>query len=285
MITETAPAKINLYLHVTGRRDDGYHLLDSLVVFAPAAADRITLVPAEAYALHIEGHEAIGLNREDPEKNLITKALRTLSAKTGKPLNFAITLQKNLPLASGIGGGSADAAAALRAAAQFWNLSPDHPALLQAALETGADVPACLRNTPCYFGGIGDEITPVENLPRFFLVLLNPRIPLPTPSVFKARQGDFHPPARLTPMPQSAQELAALLKQRHNDLQEAACQLCEAVGDCLSMLEEAEGCLLARMSGSGATCFGLFADEKTAEAAAAKIRRQIQEYWVAVSAV
>ncbi|MBI3419027.1 MAG: 4-(cytidine 5'-diphospho)-2-C-methyl-D-erythritol kinase [Proteobacteria bacterium] len=287
-MTEHAPAKINLYLHVLGKRSDGYHLLDSLVVFAApgsAAADRVELSEAAAYSLKIEGPQALGLKQEDAEKNLVTKALRALAAKVQKPLNIAVTLHKNLPLASGIGGGSADAGAALRAAAKFWHLEKDHPAISEAARETGADVYPCLSGTPCYLDGTGHDTAPALKQPRAFLVLINPYIPLPTAAVFALLQGPFSPPARFEKRFATVEEFAAALALRRNDLQAVAIQLCGAIENVLAMLEDQPGCLLARMSGAGATCFGLFAQEPEARHAAEKIRRQIREYWVAVTGI
>jgi 4-diphosphocytidyl-2-C-methyl-D-erythritol kinase len=288
MITENAPAKINLYLHVTGKRADGYHELDSLVVFAsaPETSDVITMTEATQYGLSITGPEAGLLNHEDPEKNLITKALRKVAKALGRELQVSVKLMKNLPVASGIGGGSADAGAALRALAKLWQLNESAmPVLLQAAKETGADIPACFINAPCYFGGVGDVITKVEGLPKFYLLLVNPHIPLPTVDVFKARKGDFHPAQRFDGMPKSAEELAAGLKQRFNDLEEPAIGLVDAVGGVIDLIASQHGCLLSRMSGSGATCFGIFADDVSARKAAHHIKEQIREYWVAVSAV
>jgi 4-diphosphocytidyl-2-C-methyl-D-erythritol kinase len=288
IVTESAPAKINLYLHVLGKQPDGLHQLDSLVVFAAkdgAACDQIEVVEAPSYHLRIDGPEAEGIRLEDPEKNLITKALRSLSAKTGKPLNFSVKLHKNLPIASGIGGGSADAAAALRAVGQFWHLAKTHPALIDAARETGADVPACLQGETCYFEGTGHTIEPGPHLPKFWLVLVNPHIPVPTAEVFRARQGAFSQKAKLGHAPKSVEELAEMLNHRSNDLQEAACGLVDAILNTLDLLSSQTGCLVSRMSGSGGTCFGLFADEALAQAAAHHIRVQIREYWVAVTAV
>lgn len=285
MITELAPAKINLYLHVLGKREDGYHRLDSLVVFVgKEAADKVTLTPASAYALRIEGREGEVLRHEDPEKNLVTKALRALSKKTGKPLNFSITLEKNLPVASGIGGGSADAAAALRVAAKFWKIEHGD-ALFEAARETGADVYPCLLSEPGYLEGIGHEFAAAPALPPFWMVLVNPNIPLPTQDVFKARKGSFSPAARLEKAPEDVVELVAMLKTRRNDLQPPAIELCEAIENVLEMIAAQPGCGLARMSGSGATCFGIFEDEKTAARAAQHIRHQIREYWVAATVI
>lgn len=285
-IVERAPAKINLYLHVTGKREDGYHLLDSLVVFANdgmAASDQISLSPANAFSLKIIGPYSATLKNESHDNNLVTKALRNLGSKLGRAPHYEVQLLKNLPVASGIGGGSADAAAALRAAARLWNLSVDSDAVVRTAKETGADVLACLYNKPCYFGGIGDVIDGVDGLPRTYMVLVNPNVPLPTPHVFKARVGDFSHPARLPTMPRSAEELAAQLCARGNDLQEPAKLLCEVITDVLGALNGQQNCLLARLSGSGATCFGLFARMEDAEAAAASIRQLGREWWVAVS--
>lgn len=286
IISEKAPAKINLYLHVTGKRTDGYHTLDSLVVFADrgdAASDHVTIQAAATCQLCITGPYATALSREDTASNLITKALHHLGRLLGKTPNFAVTLEKHLPLASGIGGGSADAAAALRGAAKLWALAPDHPALLQAAKETGADVPACLFSKPCYFGGIGDVLAFVHGLPEFSMLLVNPHIPLPTASVFAARQGGFTPAARFIAMPAHVESLAAMLAERRNDLEEPAIALCGAVGEVLQCLREQPGCLLARLSGSGATCFGLFATPMQTSQAATRIIRQMREWWVAIT--
>ena len=285
-IIERAPAKINLYLHVTGKRDDGYHLLDSLVVFANdgmAAADEITLSASDAYSLKIMGPYSAILKNESHDNNLVTKALRGLSSKLGRVPHYAVELYKNLPVASGIGGGSADAAAALRAAAKLWNIPVDSEMVMHTAMETGADVLACLYNKPCYFGGIGDVIDGVEDLPRTYMVLINPNVPLPTPHVFKARVGDFSAAARFPHMPKTPEELAALLSARSNDLQAPAKLLCEVITDVLAALNAQPNCLLARLSGSGATCFGLFARIEDAESAASAIRKMGREWWVAVS--
>jgi 4-diphosphocytidyl-2-C-methyl-D-erythritol kinase len=286
MITERAPAKINLYLHVTGLREDGYHLLDSLVVFANngmAAVDELTLTPSDAYQLRITGPYSAVLKNESHDTNLVTKALRGLASKMGRAAHYDVQLYKNLPVASGIGGGSADAAAALRAAAKLYGIAADNDAVVRTAKETGADVLACLYNKPCYFGGIGDVIDEVEELPRTYMVLVNPNIPLPTPHVFKARMGDFSPAARLPHIPKHADELAALLCARGNDLQEPAKLLCETITDVLAALNAQQHCLLARLSGSGATCFGLFVTLEDAELAASTIRKMGREWWVAVT--
>jgi 4-diphosphocytidyl-2-C-methyl-D-erythritol kinase len=285
-IIERAPAKINLYLHVTGKREDGYHLLDSLAVFAKdgnEAADIITLRPADGFSLSIDGPYAVSLQGEDVEKNLITKALRVYSNASGNPLNLALTLTKNLPVASGIGGGSSDAAAALRAVAKFHGVPETHPALLEGARSIGADGTVCYYGKPTYMRGTGDELEPVNDLPRTWLLLANPNIPLPTAAVYKAREGAYLTQAPLNPMPASALELAEALSHRHNSLEAPALKLCEPIADVLDVLSAQAGCLLVRLSGSGATCFGVFETKEEAEKAKAHMRSQIGEWWLAVT--
>jgi 4-diphosphocytidyl-2-C-methyl-D-erythritol kinase len=286
MLTENAPAKINLTLPITGKRADGYHLLDSLVAFAvegAAAQDKITLYPAPSYALEIKGPYAKALAGEDPEKNLVTKALRRFAEATGTALDFRIALEKNLPVASGIGGGSADAGAALRAAGKLRGLAHDHPSLLAVAQGLGSDGLICYHSCPAMMRGIGDEIEFTPDLPKTAMLLVNPNIPLLTAPVYAARKGPFSVAVPLEPWPQDAKALATWLAAQSNDLQAPAIELCAAIRDVLGMLEEQEGCLLARLSGSGATCFALFAQKNEAEKAAAKIRDEIREWWVAVT--
>jgi 4-diphosphocytidyl-2-C-methyl-D-erythritol kinase len=283
-ITERAAAKINLYLHVTGKRADGYHLLDSLVVFAgigDAAADVVMVEEAKSFALTIDGPYGHALAGEDVQNNLITKAVMRLAEKKNRRADVVIHLIKNLPLASGIGGGSADAAAALRALAKIWELDADDPDLREAARQTGADMTACLINHPLYFGGIGDEIEEIPRLPAMGMLLVNPNAALPTAPVFKARQGDFTPANRLRPMPVSPQDFADALATRRNDLETPAMHICPAVGDVLTVLRQQKNILLARMSGSGATCFGLFETVAEAQEAAALMKAQHPQWWVA----
>ena len=188
-----APAKLNLYLHVTGRRADGYHLLDSLAAFSDIG-DRLNVAPAPRLALAITGPFARDLAQDDPRKNLVWRAAEALAARLGRTPDVALTLEKNLPVASGIGGGSSDAAAALKALAAHWQASLDERALCAIAAELGADVPVCVVARASFFGGIGDEIVPAPALPPAPLLLVNPGIALPTASVFRARQGAFSPP-------------------------------------------------------------------------------------------
>ena len=258
---QTAAAKINLYLHITGRRPDGYHLLDSLVVFA-AVGDRLTVDPAAPLSLTIDGPFASAL-RSEPD-NLVLRAARALAAEAGIAARGAIRLTKNLPIASGIGGGSADAAAALRLLATTWNVPPASPAL---AVSLGADVPVCLASRTARMQGIGDILLPAPALPPCGLVLVNPGVAVATPAVFKARTPGLSAVADLTAGWDDAEAMAADLATLANDLEPPAIRLAPAIGEVLAALRRT-GALLARMSGSGATCFALYPDIATAAKAA-----------------
>jgi len=253
---ELAPAKVNLHLHVTGRRADGYHLLDSLVVFA-GVADRLWVEAADGFALRLTGPFAPELEAE--QDNLVLRAGRLLADAAGITPHGALTLEKILPVASGIGGGSADAAAALRLLQRFWQVSLPPDTLATLCRQLGADVPVCYGVRPAMMRGIGEILTPVAGLPEAGLVLVNPGVGVSTPSVFKARTGAFSAPADSLEAgwPDSA-SMAAALRALGNDLQPPAITLAPVIAEVLSSIEALPGCLLARMSGSGATCFGLF---------------------------
>jgi 4-diphosphocytidyl-2-C-methyl-D-erythritol kinase len=268
MLREAAPAKVNLFLRVVGRRDDGYHLLDSLAVFA-GIGDEIAAAPRDGLKLQLDGPEAGALAGE-PD-NLVLRAARALADAAGRPAHASLALLKRLPVASGIGGGSADAAATLRALVRLWCLDAGRIDLPGLALKLGADVPVCLASQPARMGGIGEIVTAAPRLPGFGLLLANPRAALPTPSVFRARAGAFSPPAQLPDAWPDASRMAADLAVLGNDLQHAAIALCPAVAEVLSAIAARPGCLLARMSGSGATCFGVFATPSSAAAAAAAL--------------
>jgi 4-diphosphocytidyl-2-C-methyl-D-erythritol kinase len=263
-----APAKVNLFLHVTGKRADGYHLLDSLVVFA-GIADRIAFAPSGTLSLKISGPFAGSLHAE--QDNLVLRAARALAAEAGIPPSGALHLDKQIPVASGIGGGSADAAAALRLLCRVWGVRPAGTVLDRIASGLGADVPVCLRSRPMRMRGVGEILTPAPALPQCGLVLVNPGVPLATKAVFGARCGEFSPEAALPAGWETAREMAGWLSRAGNDLETPAAGLVPAIRDVLSAIAGSPGCLLARMSGSGATCFGLFASAGDAEAAAAGI--------------
>lgn len=279
MLETHAPAKINLYLHVTGKRDDGYHLLDSLVAFTNIG-DRLSLEEADTFSFTIDGPMGEALSRYNPAENLVVRATQILATKLGKKLNVKINLTKNLPLASGIGGGSTDAAAALRLLAVHWGMAPDAKVLHEIAASLGQDIPCCIAAQSCYFRDIGNVTDPGPELPLTHMVLVNPGHDLPTPSVFKARTGAFTPAQQLEAAPKTSEELATMLGARKNSLTEAAVSLCPAIQDALTCLEKTQSCLLSRMSGSGATCFGLFADRSAARQAAADIMVEHPTWWV-----
>jgi 4-diphosphocytidyl-2-C-methyl-D-erythritol kinase len=277
-----ARAKINLYLHVTGRRADGFHLLDSLVVFAETG-DEIGVAPADDLSLTITGPFAGTLAADDD--NLVLRAARGLRALAGVEQGAAITLTKNLPVASGIGGGSADAAATLDALMALWKVAPDRAALERLALGLGADVPVCLAGRPSFMSGIGEEIAPVGALPAATLLLVNPGIATPTPAVFKARNGGFSASGRWAEPPSDARALAAALQTRGNDLTEAAITVTPAIRDVLAAIAGTENCLLARLSGSGATCFGIYAGAGEAEAARRAILATNPAWWAVAARI
>jgi 4-diphosphocytidyl-2-C-methyl-D-erythritol kinase len=273
-----APAKVNLTLHVVGRRADGYHLLDSLVAFV-ACGDTLTLCPAPALSLEVDGPMAAALAAEGD--NIVLRAARALADFAGMPPNVAIRLTKRLPVASGIGGGSSDAAAALRALRALWGLEIADGELARLGLSLGADVPVCVRARPAAMSGVGEVLAAAPALPECWLALVNPGVPLATPAVFKARTGGFSQAMPLTEAPADARALAAELAKRGNDLEAAAMSLAPGIAVALDDLRAAPGCLLARMSGSGATCFGLFASAAEAEGAARAVAARRPGWWAA----
>jgi len=268
MIAEPAPAKVNLYLHVTGRRADGYHLLDSLAVFGPAA-DTLALAPAADLSLALDGPFGGALAAE-PD-NLVLRAARALAAAAGVPARAALALTKRLPIASGIGGGSADAAAALRGLDRLWGLGFGAARLAAIAATLGADIPVCVAARPARMAGVGELLSAAPAIPQCGLLLVNPGVALATPAVFKARAGGFTPAAELPAGWPDAVAMARDLAALRNDLEPPAIALCPVVAEVLAALRGLPHCLLARMSGSGATCFGLFPDAAAARAAAALV--------------
>ncbi|MGE4351395.1 MAG: 4-(cytidine 5'-diphospho)-2-C-methyl-D-erythritol kinase [Bdellovibrionales bacterium] len=279
MLETFAPAKINLYLHITGKREDGYHYLDSLVAFTNIG-DTLRLEEAPTFSFTLEGPMAKELAAFDPESNLAVRAVRLLASELNKPLTGKLTLIKNLPIASGIGGGSTDAAGALRLFAAREAMPPDAALLQSIAASLGQDIPCCLSAESCYFKDIGDVTDPGPALPLTHLIMVNPNKSLPTPSVYKARTGSFSPISRLNETPQTPQELADLLAARTNDLTSAAISLCPEIQQVLEALQKCPECLLARMSGSGATCFALFPDRSAAKSAAAALFQNHPEWWI-----
>lgn len=264
-ITERAPAKINLALHIRRKRPDGYHDLETLFAFA-RDGDVVTLEDAERDSFQATGPFASALDGAGQANNLVLQAAEAFRATFQTHGRHALTLEKHLPVASGIGGGSADAAATLRALARRYGKASDGSLLVQCAASLGADVPACLFGRTAFATGRGDELQPLPWLGDLPLLLVNPGVPLSTAAMFAAWDGvDRGSVATAgTPLDRA--------RQGSNDFTPAAIAAAPAVGDVLRLLADAPGCTFARLSGSGATCFGIFADVATRDAAAEQAR-------------
>jgi 4-diphosphocytidyl-2-C-methyl-D-erythritol kinase len=274
---EKAPAKINLTLRVRGRRADGYHELESLVAFA-GVADALTFAPGVDLALAVNGPTAQAAG--DNADNLVLKAARALAARIPSLSLGRFALSKRLPVAAGLGGGSADAAAALRLLARANNIALDDPRLMQAAQATGSDVPVCLDPKVRLMRGVGDVLSPPLDLPRLFAVLVNPGVAVSTREVFAALNlPTVTQPPEAGPAPEPA-ALLAEIASGHNDLEGPAIEMEPVIADVLAVLRNLPGCRLARMSGSGATCFGLFPTNAAATAAARTLRVGHPQWWV-----
>jgi 4-diphosphocytidyl-2-C-methyl-D-erythritol kinase len=276
-VRETAPAKVNLTLRVLGRRADGFHEIESLVAFA-GVADALTLTPGDALALSVAGPTAAAAG--DVADNLVLKAARALAERVETLKLGGFTLSKRLPVAAGLGGGSADAAAALRLLARANRLAPDDARLAQAARATGADVPVCLDPRPRFMRGIGDILSDPLELPRLFAVLVNPGIAVATRDVFAMLSAAPVTQARPAMWSRQRADLLDEIACGRNDLEEPAIELEPAIANVLAALRELPGCRLARMSGSGATCFALFDSSRTASAAARRLRVGYPTWWV-----
>jgi 4-diphosphocytidyl-2-C-methyl-D-erythritol kinase len=281
LITEFAAAKVNLTLHVTGQRGDGYHLLDSLVAFC-GVGDRIVIDAAPETSLTVTGPFADEVPTGDD--NLVLRAARAFAGD----MRMAITLEKNLPVASGLGGGSADAAATIRAVLRLRKVRDFAtgeylPAVdAMTALGLGADVPVCLASRPARMRGIGEVLDGLGSLPETYLVLVNPRVAVSTPAVFRALEAKANPPMpdQLPDWP-DASAMAQWLAKNRNDLEGPARSIAPVIGDVLALLAAQPDALLARMSGSGATCFALFPTLAAAERARAAIAAKRPDWWVA----
>lgn len=265
-----AAAKINLALHITGQRADGYHLLDSLVCFAELG-DILTVRPSGDLSLTLSGPNAAAL--PPGGDNLVLKAARCFQSAKGA----AIQLEKRLPVAAGLGGGSSDAGACLHALSRLWG-QPVPPLAAQLAL--GADVPACVIGKTLRMQGIGERLTAVTSMPKFDAVLVNPCFALPTRAVFDALASKNNPPMEDPPTDRDHGDWIDWMKRQRNDLEAPALTLAPVILDCLSAMHDSDGCELVSMSGSGATCFGLFATAKQARAAAMQISAFYPDWWI-----
>lgn len=263
----TARAKVNLWLNVVGRRPDGYHLLDSLVAFVDLA-DTVEVEAGDRLALALGGPFAATL-QADPD-NLVLKAARLLADRAGVSPRASIRLTKRIPVAAGLGGGSADAAAVLHELVDLWRVALPEDELFDLAARLGADVPMCLAGRPAFVSGVGERLLPAPPLPSCSVLLVNPGVGLATRDVFSARPGPFSPSRPPPERWQDFEDFAALLVGRGNDLTAAAVSLQPVVGQVLETLAESDARHVA-MSGSGATCFALFDEPEAAEAAAATL--------------
>lgn len=281
MIRVAAPAKINLFLHVGERRRDGFHELQSLIGFTETG-DQLEISPSAELSLTVNGPFARTLPASDD--NLVLKAARVLRRRARRSAGAAIVLTKNLPVASGIGGGSADAAAALRGLDRLWGINSSEAQLLTLAAELGSDVPVCLLSRTCWVEGRGEILSRLPPLPRMPAVLVNPGVAVSTPAVFgmlNARSGTGRSkPAKAL---ESLWDVIAYLDDAGNDLEAPACQLAPVIQEVLNAFDREPGCALSAMSGSGATCFALFHDAEYARGAASRIAQDYPGWWVSLT--
>lgn len=285
MIAEIAPAKINLYLHVGPLRRDRLHALASLFVFAKDG-DVIRVEPAKTLSLRVEGPFANALKDLPPEKNLVFRAAQRLALAAGGAEGAAIVLEKNLPVAAGVGGGSADAAAALRALMKLWRAGIGDAALARLAFSLGADVPACLARAPVNVSGAGEILSRGPSLPPLWVCLVNPRVAMPTGPVFRAFDRATPEPPNPVCDPFRASTYAMLraaMARTRNDLEPFAVARAPVVREAIETLAAAPGAIAARMSGSGATSFALFSSREAAARAAAGARSR--GWWAMASAL
>ena len=280
IVCEKARAKVNLTLHIKGKRPDGYHELESLVVFADVC-DELSFAQSSEDSLSLEGPFAGLVDGE----NLVLKAKRAVAAWLGVAISGQFRLKKNIPVAAGLGGGSSDAAAAIRALLKVYSDASDAGRFIERSAAIGADVPVCLQNSAAWMCGLGERVTPVSGIKPLPAILVNPRIKLSTAAVFKTLNAKPLRPEEAAPPPacpgwRTPEEAAAWLKEGRNHLEAPAVALEPAVESVLDTLRRLDGCLLARLSGSGPTCFGLFSSEEAAVKAAGDICRPHPGWWV-----
>ena len=279
-VVRLAPAKVNLALHVTGRRADGYHLLDSVAVFTDMG-DRVEIAPADRLTLAVGGQFAA--HAPGDERDLSWRAASAFFEQTRLKAGASIRVEKNIPAGAGLGGGSSDAAAVLLAlnALHGSRLSPEE--LRAIGLRIGADVPMCLAGHALRACGVGEEISPLDGWPALPMVLVWPGRPVSTADVFRTLVRRENPPLSYPPSGRSAVDIAIWLLSCRNDLEPPAIAIAPEIGDVLSALRATEGCLLARMSGSGSACFAVFQRKSEADAAADRLRKNEPRWWIAAA--
>ena len=279
-ICEAARAKVNLTLHIKGKRGDGYHELESLVVFADVS-DELVFTPAAEDRLSLEGPFAGLVDGE----NLVLKAKRAFASWLGVTVSGDFRLKKNIPVAAGLGGGSSDAAAAIRALLKVYDRDENTKTFIRQSTSIGADVPVCLQNSAAWMCGLGERVTPVSGLTPLPALLVNPGVKLSTAAVFKTLNAKPLQPEEAGPPPsfpgwRNPQEAAVWLNEGRNDLEAPAIALEPAVKSVLDALRRLDGCMLSRLSGSGPTCFGIFLSQDGAAEAASEMRRSYPNWWV-----
>lgn len=281
-LSRLAKAKVNLFLHITGKRDDGYHLLESLVCF-PNCGDVLDVAPSNKVSLHEAGPYAGQMGGW--QDNLILKAAKLLKRETGVTAGAEIHITKNLPVASGIGGGSTDAATVLHLLCDLWNIEISTQELARLGVELGADLPVCLYGRPAMMSGIGEIISPVEGLPTFGILLVNPGVGVSTQRIFK-ELGSFAPNIDFPSLEGlNKDSFIQVLKGCRNDMQIGAIRTEPSIEQVLKVLEGVDTCLLSRMSGSGATCFGLFDSAEQAELARDTLLTKQPTWWAMASQI
>ncbi len=284
VIRAFAPAKINLTLHITGKRDDGYHLLESLVVFARDVGDHMTFAPASDLSLTVTGPLGDGVPTDG--QNLILKAAELLRSLRDVTTGAAITLDKHLPHGGGIGGGSSDAATTLKSLAQLWNVAPLTSA---EALTLGADLPVCLcAPAPTLMSGIGEILQTAPALPHMWLVLVNPNIHIATGDIFDLLSEAFgtdNPPMDALPDPMDIDSYAIWQLEQRNDLTRPAAEIAPEIVRIMSEFWAIDDYVDCDMSGSGSTCWGLFETQQDAENAAKTLRQEFPDYWIKTTAI
>lgn len=282
-ITMLAPAKVNLFLHVLGRRDNGYHNLQSLIMFADFG-DHVTLKPSDTLGLTLHGDYAGALNTSEKDtsensSNILIKALWAIAKRAGQTPAFDITLTKNIPLGAGLGGGSADAAALIRALCDLWNIDSQSDTFKQSLFALGADVPACFTNAPCHIKGTGEDVFKAPDLFDIPALLIHPNKKCSTKDVFN-KPFKFSDAIDIPTKFESREALMAFLKTTRNDLYAPASTLIPDIQEVLNAIKAQDNILYASMSGSGSACFGLFDTVQSAQHAAQIIKNLHPEWWV-----
>jgi len=275
-----APAKINLYLHITDRLDNGYHTLDTLIAFADIG-DLLKIENAKSFCYQVDGPFSKGLANNS--KNLVSHAAHAIAKASGNELNVRITLTKNLPVAAGIGGGSADAAATIRGLMKWWNIAQDEPYLPELTLSLGADTPICFSSKPARVHGIGEKTDRAPTFPELSVILINPMRACHTPAIFNAYDENKKNHKPLLDIPEhlsNPDHFISFLDKQNNDLQDIAAKKIPEIIHIIETLKNHPDCALARMSGSGATCFGLFKNKTQAQKAFKEIKHDHPQWWV-----